>query len=114
MSDENEIQRIFLIAGLSGYTAPTEAHGSISAARIVKRYIEIVQECLHEDSQLVETIGDEVIIVGNDAANLIRAGLNLSLNEIEGRCEKIIQVVSTFFAAVFFSRQQNFLVNPTA
>jgi adenylate cyclase len=47
MEETKEIQRVFLIADLSGYTALTEAHGGISAARIVKRYIEIMQECLH-------------------------------------------------------------------
>ena len=77
MEETKEIQRVFLIADLSGYTALTEAHGSISAAQIVKRYIEIVQECLQEDSQLVETIGDEVIIVGNDTVNLIQVALSL-------------------------------------
>lgn len=77
MKEKKEIQRVFLIADLSGYTALTEAHGSISAARIVKRYIEIVQECLPEESQLVEKIGDEVIIAGNDAADLIQVGLKL-------------------------------------
>jgi len=77
MEETKEIQRVFLIADLSGYTALTEAHGSISAAQIVKRYIEIVQECLQEDSQLVETVGDEVIIVGNDTVNLIQVALSL-------------------------------------
>lgn len=77
MEETKEIQRVFLIADLSGYTALTEAHGSISAAQIVKRYIEIVQECLQEDSQLVETIGDEVIIVGNDTVSLIQVALSL-------------------------------------
>jgi adenylate cyclase len=77
MSGAKETQRVFLIADLSGYTALTEAHGGISAARVVKRYIEIVQECLHEDCRLVEAIGDEVIIAGNDAAGLIQAGIDL-------------------------------------
>ncbi|MGD2096983.1 MAG: adenylate/guanylate cyclase domain-containing protein [Desulfobacterales bacterium] len=77
MKEKQEIQHIFLIADLSGYTAMTEAHGGISAARVVKRYIEIVQECLQEGSRLVETIGDEVIVIGDDAANLIRVALNL-------------------------------------
>jgi adenylate cyclase len=77
MEETKEIQRVFLIADLSGYTALTEAHGGISAARIVKRYIEIMQECLHEDSELVETIGDEVIIAGNNSADLIQVGLSL-------------------------------------
>lgn len=77
MNDTKEIQRDFLIADLSGYTALTEAHGSISAAQIVKRYIEIVQEILDKDSQLAERVGDEVIIVGSDAAHLIQIALKL-------------------------------------
>jgi class 3 adenylate cyclase/YHS domain-containing protein len=77
MKEKQEIQHIFLIADLSGYTALTEAHGSISAARIIKRYIEIVRECLLEDSRLVETVGDEVLIIGNDASHIIQAGINL-------------------------------------
>jgi class 3 adenylate cyclase len=43
MNDTKEIHGVFLIADLSGYTALTEAHGNISAAQIVKRYVEIVQ-----------------------------------------------------------------------
>ena len=77
MNDTKEIHGVFLIADLSGYTALTEAHGNISAAQIVKRYVEIVQECLRKDSQLVETVGDEVLIVGTDAPNLIQVGLRL-------------------------------------
>jgi len=77
MKAKKEIQRVFLIADLSGYTALTEAHGNISAALIVTRYIEMVQDCLHKDSRLVETIGDEVIIVGKNADNLIQVGLKL-------------------------------------
>jgi class 3 adenylate cyclase len=77
MSNEREIQRVFLICDLSGYTALTEAHGSISAAQIVKRYIEIVRECLYKDAQIVETVGDEVLIVGNDGAKIIQTALAL-------------------------------------
>ena len=77
MNDTKEIQRVFLIADLSGYTALTEAHGSISAAQIIKRYIEIVQEILDKDAQLAERVGDEVIIVGSDAAHLIQIALKL-------------------------------------
>jgi class 3 adenylate cyclase len=80
MNDTKEIQRVFLIADLSGYTALTEAHGSISAAQIVKRYIEIVHEILDKDAQLSERVGDEVIIVGSDAAHLIQIALKLKAN----------------------------------
>jgi class 3 adenylate cyclase/YHS domain-containing protein len=77
MSDEKEIQRVFLIGDLSGYTALTEAHGSMSAAQIVKRYNQIVQECLYKDAKIVETVGDEVLIVGNDGARIIQTALEL-------------------------------------
>ena len=77
MNNTKEIHGVFLIADLSGYTALTEAHGSISAARIVKRYIEIVRECLPEDCRLVERIGDEVILTGNEVAILIQVGVSL-------------------------------------
>lgn len=77
MKEKKEIQFVFLIADLSGYTALTEAHGSISAARIVKRYIEIVQECICEDSRLIEAIGDEVILAANNTSTLIQVGRNL-------------------------------------
>lgn len=77
MSDEKEIQRVFLIGDLSGYTALTEAHGSISAAQIVKRYIEIVQTCLYKDACIVDTVGDEVLIVGNVGAGIIQTALEI-------------------------------------
>jgi class 3 adenylate cyclase len=77
MNDEKEIQRVFLIGDLSGYTALTEAHGSISAAQIVKRYIEIVQECLYKDAHIVETVGDEVLVVGTDGVRIIQTALEL-------------------------------------
>lgn len=77
MSDEREIQRAFLIGDLSGYTALTEAHGNISAAQIVKRYIEIVQACLYKDARIVDTVGDEVLIVGNDGAGIIQTALEI-------------------------------------
>lgn len=66
-----------MISDLSGYTALTEAHGNISAAQIVNRYVEIVQECLLKDSQLVETVGDEILIVGIDAARIIQTALKI-------------------------------------
>ena len=77
MNDKKEIHRVFLIADLSGYTALTEAHGNISAAQIVSRYIEIVQEILDEGAQIAETVGDEVLIVGKDGAQIVQIALDL-------------------------------------
>ena len=52
-----------LMADLSGYTALTETHGPVSAADLIDRYVEIVEDCLVGDSRLSERTGDEVMIV---------------------------------------------------
>ncbi|MEO5946649.1 MAG: adenylate/guanylate cyclase domain-containing protein [Chitinophagaceae bacterium] len=52
-----------LMADLSGYTALTETHGSVSAADLIDKYIGIVEKCLVGDSKLHERTGDEVMIV---------------------------------------------------
>lgn len=77
MPVSEEIDAVFLIADLSGYTALTEAHGNLSAAKIVARYSEIVDEVLHPDAQLVEKVGDEVLIVTANAASVIHTAIRL-------------------------------------
>src|ERR1700704_3386995 len=52
-----------LMADLSGYTALTETHGASTAADLIDKYIEIVENCLVGDCQLHGRVGDEVIVV---------------------------------------------------
>ena len=54
--------KVFLIADLAGYTALTEAHGDMSAARIVKRYDEIVNDNILPGTKLVERVGNACTI----------------------------------------------------
>ena len=54
-----------LIADLSGYTALTEAHGSIAAADLIDKYLGLVQKCLVGDSHIHERVGDELMIVSS-------------------------------------------------
>jgi class 3 adenylate cyclase len=77
MTVSKEIDLVLLIADLSGYTALTEAHGNLSAAKIVNRYVEVVQEALHPGTRLVERVGDEVLIVASDAMSLVRTAVGL-------------------------------------
>jgi adenylate cyclase len=77
MTDSKEIDLVLLIADLSGFTALTEAHGNLSAANIVNRYVEIVQEAIHPGTRLVERVGDEVLIVASDAISLVRTAIGL-------------------------------------
>jgi len=72
-----EIQLVFLIADLSGYTALTEAHGNVSAAQVVSRYLEIVKEALNPGARLVERVGDEVLIVADHAESAVRTAIRL-------------------------------------
>jgi adenylate cyclase len=57
-----EIDRAFLIADLSGYTALTEAHGNIEAAKVVARYLELAQDILEPGVSVVERVGDELLL----------------------------------------------------
>jgi len=77
MTNSEEMEVVFLVADLSGYTALTEAHGGESAAGIATRYFEIVQDVLQPDTILVERIGDEALIVSKSAENLIRLAIDL-------------------------------------
>src|SRR3954471_20487132 len=60
-----------LIADLTGYTALTETHGSLSAADLIDKYIVIVNASLVGASKLQERVGDEVMIVSNSADDLL-------------------------------------------
>lgn len=74
-----EQKRAILVADLSGYTALTEAHGARSAADLVKRYLELVNQSLAGDSRLVERIGDEVIILADMVEDLLKTALQLQV-----------------------------------
>jgi class 3 adenylate cyclase/YHS domain-containing protein len=60
-----------LIADLSGYTALTETHGAASAADLIDKYVEIVNNSLVGSSRLHERVGDEVMIVSDSADHLL-------------------------------------------
>jgi adenylate cyclase len=57
-----DIERAFLIADLSGYTALTEAHGNVEAANVVARYLELAHAAVEPDVSLVERVGDELLL----------------------------------------------------
>jgi adenylate cyclase len=58
-------------ADLAGYTRLTEEEGEEEAVDAVERFIEDVEVTLPEDARVVKTIGDEVMVVGTDAAALV-------------------------------------------
>jgi adenylate cyclase len=56
---------------LAGYTRYTEEEGEEEALSFVERFIEAVNSTLPEDARVVKTIGDEVMIVGQDVTALV-------------------------------------------
>jgi class 3 adenylate cyclase len=64
-----------LIADLTGYTALTETHGSVSAANLIDRFQAIIETCLVGDSKVHERTGDEVMIISKSADFLLATAL---------------------------------------
>jgi adenylate cyclase len=58
-------------ADLAGYTRLTEEEGELQAVDAVERFVEAVEVTLPDEARVVKTIGDEVMVVGSDPANLI-------------------------------------------
>jgi adenylate cyclase len=77
MSDSIEINASFLIADLAGYTSLTETHGDLSAANLISRYIEIVQESLKDNTTLVNKIGDEILLTSSNTKSVLITAINL-------------------------------------
>jgi class 3 adenylate cyclase len=72
-----------LVADLSGYTALTETHGALSAADLIDKYIEIVNNSLVGNSHLHERVGDEVMIVSGSPDNLLSSAVVLLSNVLQ-------------------------------
>jgi len=66
-----------LMADLSGYTALTEVHGAVSAADLIDRFLEIVEDSLVGDSHFHQRRGDEVMIISESPDHLLSTALLL-------------------------------------
>jgi adenylate cyclase len=64
------LQVAIAFADLAGYTRLTEEEGEQEAVDAVGRFIEQLEATLPEDARVIKTIGDEVMVVGSDAAAL--------------------------------------------
>jgi class 3 adenylate cyclase/YHS domain-containing protein len=72
---ERASRAVFVIADLAGYTALTEAHGGDQAATTVARYCWLAERALTEGARIVEQVGDQLLIVADDArAAIVTAG----------------------------------------
>jgi adenylate cyclase len=67
-------------ADLAGYTELTDREGDQHALDVVEQFLAAVSSTLPADARVIKTIGDEVMIVGNDPIAL--AGWALQLDEL--------------------------------
>ncbi|ELR73472.1 putative adenylate/guanylate cyclase [Fulvivirga imtechensis AK7] len=74
-----------LMADLSGYTALTDVHGGASAAKIVSQYMELVNHSLCRDCNVVQRIGDQVVITSDHPMELAVTAQNLIKGAMQQR-----------------------------
>jgi adenylate cyclase len=68
--DLGRLRVVIAFADLAGYTRLTEEVGELEAVDAVERFVEAVEITLPDEARVIKTIGDEVMIVGSDPANL--------------------------------------------
>jgi adenylate cyclase len=73
LDEKEELGRVrvaIAFADLAGYVRFTEEAGEEEAFSLVERFIDAVTDTLPEDARVVKTIGDEVMVVGQDVQAL--------------------------------------------
>ena len=73
-----EKELAILMADLTGYTAMTDVHGGASAAKIVGKYMEIVDAALHGSTKVMQRIGDQVVMIAEDSNHLLDTARKLN------------------------------------
>lgn len=95
-----------LMADLSGYTALTETHGSLTAANLIDRYIQIANNCMVGDSRIHERRGDEIMVVSDSPESLLATALKLEENIV---CEEnFLQVHGGLHFGKVLQREDNY------
>jgi adenylate cyclase len=64
--DLGRLRVVIAFCDLAGYTRYTEEEGEEEALSFVEQFVEAVIDTLPEDARVIKTIGDEVMIVGQD------------------------------------------------
>jgi adenylate cyclase len=60
-----------LMADLTGYTAMTDVHGGASAARVVNKYMQLVDYSLYGTTKVVQRIGDQVVMIATKPEDIV-------------------------------------------
>jgi len=69
--ESGRVRVAIAFADLAGYTRFTEEEGEEEALSSVERFVEGVTNTLPDDARVVKTIGDAVMVVGNDVQAMV-------------------------------------------
>jgi adenylate cyclase len=69
--EQGRVRVAIAFADLAGFTRFTEEEGEEEALSSVERFVEGVTNTLPDDARVVKTIGDEVMVVGNDIQAMV-------------------------------------------
>ncbi len=75
--EEGRLRVAIAFADLAGYARLTVEQGDEAAVSTVERFVEAVAENLPVDARVIKTLGDEVMVVGSDAAALTEWAVHL-------------------------------------
>ncbi len=82
---EGRLRVAIAFADLAGYTRLTVERGDEEAVDTVERFVEAVEQTLPTDARVVKTLGDEVMVVGSDAATLTGWAVELQSQTVPGQ-----------------------------
>lgn len=71
------------MADLTGYTAMTDVHGGASAAKIVHKYMQLVGKSVCGTTQVVQRIGDQVVMISDEPYDIAMTALQLNAYTLE-------------------------------
>ena len=83
-AEEGRMRVAIAFADLAGYTRLTEEAGEARAVDAVERFVETVEHTLPIDARVIKMLGDEVMVVGADAAALTSWAVGLGGKLPEG------------------------------
>ena len=104
-----------LMADLSGYSALTETHGSVSAADLIDKYISMAEKCLIGDCRLHQQTGDELMFVSDSSDVMLATAKQLAAEA--AKVEYFLQVHGGLHYGAVLKRGGNYFgstVNLTA
>jgi adenylate cyclase len=77
-AEEGRMRVAIAFADLAGYTKLTEEAGEAQAVGVVERFVAQVEQTLPIEARVIKTLGDEVMVVGADAAALTAWAVGLA------------------------------------